>query len=110
MPRLWKDDVMSRYSKTSIVFPRIASRDGPARTIDKADFIDFNRTDETPYTNSLATGFSDETTVMQPNKRSMISLIAPIPATVQSRSSQRFSSNYNRPDSKTLSLINRRRR
>lgn len=97
-----------RLEKTKIVFPRINSRDGPAKTLHKDDFFDPNAATN-PLSNSLAHGFSDETTFLTADKRTMITLVPPIFGVQETRNSQRFMSNYKRPDDATRKLIRTRR-
>lgn len=100
---------MSRISKTAIVFPRISNHDGPARTLNKSDFIDVGCEAQNPLYNPLHNGYSDATTHLKSNLQLMVTLEAPIPLTQESRNSQRFRSNFKQPDQTTKNLIRRRR-
>src|SRR5581483_11724291 len=96
-----------RREKTSIVFPRVNSRDGPAMTFHKEEFFDPNKAN--PLSNSLAQGFSDETTYAQGNRRTMITLVPPVFSAQEARNRQRFMSNFKKPDEATRRLIRSRR-
>lgn len=100
---------MSRVSKTQIVFPRVSNHDGPAKTLVKNDYLDASFEENNPIFNSLRYGFSDESAYKKDNLKTMISLDPPIVSTQETRNSQRFRSNFKRPDDITRKLINRRR-
>lgn len=98
-----------RAKPTSIVFPRISNRDGPAKTLYKEDFIDPSLDPNNPLFDPLRYGFSDDTTLKVNTKRVLITLDAPNPRGPEHRTAQRFSSNYKKPDSETKRLIRTRR-
>lgn len=99
----------NRTQRTAILFPRIASRDGPAKTLFKEDFIDGSNEPDNPLFNPLRYGFSDETTLKVADKRTLITLNPPIPSTQESRTNQRFHSNFRSPSDQTTRLIRQRR-
>lgn len=100
---------MSRTSTTTIVFPRIASRDGPAKTLDRNNYVDILNTDQNPLFDPLRYGVSEEVTDRVANKRTLVTLHAPNTTTQLLRNQQRFRSNFKAPDQITNQLINRKR-
>lgn len=102
---------MSRIRNTSIVFPRIASKDGFARTIKHEDFdIRDHRFDpNNPAFDPLSTGYSDEVAPCTKDRRTMIHLNPANSRLQETRTSQRFRGNAKAPDAKTTAIISRRR-
>ena len=98
-----------RVQATQILFPRIASRDGPAKTLFKADYVDESFQPNNPFFDTLRYGYSEETTEKVATKRTLITLHAPIAGAAEFRNAQRFQSNFKKPDSATTKLIRSRR-
>lgn len=95
--------------KTAIVFPRIAGKDGPAKTLYKEDYFDPEFDPNNPLFNPARYGYSDEMVPMKADRKTMITLNSPQPAAMEQRTGQRFRSNFRSPDEATSKLIRLRR-